>query len=78
MVWPINHMVSPKNQTVGCTDCHVREGGRLASLGGFYMPGRDYNPWLERLGKLLLALTVVGVAFHGGARVFFSRKRKGS
>ncbi len=78
MIWPINHMVSPKNRTVGCTECHVREGGRLASLSGFYLPGRDYNPWLERLGKLILALTVVGVAFHGGARIFLSRKRKGS
>ncbi len=77
MVWPINHMVSPKNQTVACAECHVREGGRLASLAGFYIPGRDYNPWLERLGKLLLMLTLAGVVVHGGARIFVLRKRKG-
>lgn len=77
MVWPINHMVSPKSQTVGCAECHVRAGGRLAGLTGFYIPGRDANPWLERLGKLLLAFTLIGVVAHGGARIVVSRKRKG-
>jgi len=75
MTWPINHMVSPKNQTVTCTECHVREGGRLANLAGFYLPGRDSNPWVERLGKLLLLLTLAGVLVHGGARVWTSRQR---
>jgi octaheme c-type cytochrome (tetrathionate reductase family) len=77
MVWPVNHMVSPKGQTVGCAECHVREGGRLAALGGFYIPGRDSNLWIERLGKLVLLLTFAGVVVHGGARIVISRRRKG-
>jgi octaheme c-type cytochrome (tetrathionate reductase family) len=76
MYWPINHMVSPKNQTVQCTECHTRENGRLANLSGFYIPGRDYNPWVEWLGGGLIALTFAGVIVHGGARIVVNRKRK--
>jgi len=49
MYWPVNHMVSPKEQAVKCVECHTRENGRLANLTGFYIPGRDYNPWVEWL-----------------------------
>ncbi len=76
MSWPVNHMVSPKNQTVGCNECHVREQGRLASLGGFYLPGRDFNPWVERIGGWLLLATLAGVFVHGGMRVLARRKPK--
>jgi octaheme c-type cytochrome (tetrathionate reductase family) len=76
MIWPINHMVSPKAQTVSCKECHIRKGGRLDSLRGFYMPGRDFNPWLEHLGKLLLLLTMIGVLVHGGARIWIARKNE--
>jgi octaheme c-type cytochrome (tetrathionate reductase family) len=76
MYWPINHMVSPKNQTVKCTECHTRENGRLANLSGFYIPGRDYNPWVEWLGGGVIAITFVGVIVHGGVRIVVSRKRK--
>jgi hypothetical protein len=76
MYWPVNHMVSPKEQTVKCTECHTRKDGRLAGLGGFYMPGRDYNPTVEYLGGILLALTMAGVILHGGLRLVMSRKRK--
>ncbi len=76
MYWPINHMVSPKNATVQCKECHTRDGGRLAKLGGFYMPGRDYNSWVEYLGGGALILTLAGVLLHGGARIVISRKRK--
>lgn len=76
MYWPINHMVSPKNQSVQCTECHTRENGRLARAGGFYMPGRDYSPVVERGGTGLLLLTLTGVVLHGTARIVVSRKRK--
>jgi len=76
MYWPINHMVSPKEQTVKCTECHTRENGRLAGLGGFYLPGRDYNAWVEYLGGGILAFTLAGVILHGSARLVMSRKRK--
>lgn len=76
MVWPINHMVSTKEKAVACRECHVRSGGRMANLKGFYMPARDFNPWLEKLGKILIVLTLVGVAIHGGARYWVTRTRK--
>jgi hypothetical protein len=32
--WPVNHMVSPKENSLTCNDCHTRNDGRLASLNG--------------------------------------------
>jgi octaheme c-type cytochrome (tetrathionate reductase family) len=77
MSWPINHMVSSKSATVKCVECHTRENGRLAAVGGFYMPGRDYNPWVEYFGGGLLALTIGAVVVHGGARIVAGRNKKG-
>jgi octaheme c-type cytochrome (tetrathionate reductase family) len=76
MYWPVNHMVSPKEKAVQCTECHTHDRGRLAGLKGFYLPGRDFNPWVETLGGGMLVLTLVGVFVHGGARFVMSRKRK--
>lgn len=78
MYWPINHMVSPKEQAVQCNECHTRDSGRLASVAGFYMPGRDYNPLVEQLGVAILLLTLAGVVVHGTARIVTRRKRKES
>ncbi|HEY9165944.1 MAG TPA: tetrathionate reductase family octaheme c-type cytochrome [Candidatus Kryptonia bacterium] len=78
MYWPVNHMVSPKEQAVQCSECHTRDNGRLANLSGFYIPGRDYNPWVEGLGGGLLVLTLAGVFIHGAGRIVASRKRKGA
>jgi hypothetical protein len=77
MYWPVNHMVSPKDQTVTCGECHTREHGRLEHVRGFYLPGRDYNPWVEYFGGGLLLLTLAGVILHGGGRLASSRNRKG-
>jgi len=76
MNWPVNHMVSPKSQTVQCGECHTRENGRLANLSGFYLPGRSYNPWVEHLGGGVLVFTLAGVALHGSLRFFMKRKGK--
>jgi octaheme c-type cytochrome (tetrathionate reductase family) len=76
MYWPVNHMVSPKEQAVGCTECHTRANGRLASLTGFYIPGRNYSSWVETLGLVILALTLASVALHGTIRILVSRNRK--
>jgi octaheme c-type cytochrome (tetrathionate reductase family) len=40
MWWPTTHMVAPAEEALLCGDCH-EPNGRLAGLGGFYMPGRD-------------------------------------
>jgi octaheme c-type cytochrome (tetrathionate reductase family) len=76
MYWPVNHMVSPAKETVGCTECHTRENGRLASVSGFYLPGRDYHPWIEGLGTWIIILTFAGVIIHGAARVIVARNNK--
>ncbi len=74
MNWPINHMVASKEETVSCTSCHTRENSRLANLTDFYMPGRDYNPFVEIFGKLIALLTLLGVLAHGAVRIFMSKK----
>ena len=40
-VFPIMHMVAPKDQSLSCTVCHSKTDSRLANLQGFYMSGRD-------------------------------------
>ncbi len=62
--WPINHMVAPKEQALGCGDCHAEEG-RLQGVEGVYMPGRVRNRWLDIIGLLAVAGTLLGVLGHG-------------
>ncbi len=73
MFWPITHMVAPADEALGCSDCHAKDG-RLANLPGFYMPGRDSNPWIDRIGWLLVAATLAAVLLHGLVRLFFGKK----
>jgi len=75
--WPITHMVAPKEEALGCDSCHSRDG-RLASLKGFYMPGRDRSDWLDRIGWLAVLGTLGGVSVHGLGRLLTSRKRRKS
>lgn len=75
MFWPITHMVAPKEQALDCASCHARDG-RLSELEGFYMPGRDFSPWLDRIGSFAVWATLVGVLLHLFARIFLGRKRK--
>ncbi|MCM2340692.1 MAG: cytochrome C, partial [Rhodoferax sp.] len=69
-IWPITHMVAPKEKALGCVECHV-SNGRLEKVDGVYMPGRgrDHAPWLEIGGWLLAALTLLGVTGHGLMRL---------
>jgi hypothetical protein len=69
-------MVSPKEKTVGCPDCHTRENGRLAGLTDFYMPGRDTNATVDTLGTGILSLACLGIAAHVSARVIVGRRKK--
>ena len=73
-VFPITHMVAPKENVVACIECHSPEG-RLASLGGFYMPGRDSFKTINIIGWVLVLGTLAGVSFHGLGRAI-SRRRK--
>ena len=77
MYWPVNHMVSPASEALSCDQCHTREGGRLANLGGFYLPGRDSYPWMDRIAGLAIVMSLLGVVGHGVIRfVLYRRRRK--
>jgi octaheme c-type cytochrome (tetrathionate reductase family) len=68
MLWPVTHMVAPKEQALACTECHSRNG-RLAKVAGFYLTGRDRGTGLDALGLSLIALTILGVGVHGILRM---------
>ncbi len=76
MYWPVNHMVSPKSETVSCAECHTRNDGRLANLKGFYVPGRDHNATLDKLSILVLLLSIGGIIIHATARVITALKKE--
>lgn len=70
MYWPINHMVSPANQSLQCADCHTSsDDGRLAKLTGFYLPGRDRSIFLDMIGNWMVWLAIFGVGIHAFVRV---------
>ncbi len=71
--FPITHMVAPKEDAVACNECHVREGGRLASLSGIYLPGRDRSGFLEFFGWAVVLGSLFGVAVHGFGRFVFRK-----
>ncbi|WP_417269834.1 tetrathionate reductase family octaheme c-type cytochrome [Celeribacter sp.] len=68
MYWPITHMVAPSEEAVDCAECHV-ENGRLAGITGVVMPGTDSGSIVGQLGRLLVLLTLLGVAGHGILRL---------
>ncbi len=76
MYWPVNHMVAPKEKALACTECHIRENGRLASLTGFYLPGRDNHSGLNIMGKIMLIGALAGVAIHAIARFIMAIRKK--
>lgn len=73
MSWPITHMVAPKADALSCTQCHSRSG-RLATIDGVYLPRRDNNRLIDTLGWLAALAALLGVAIHGGIRVYLARK----
>lgn len=76
MYWPVNHMVSPKEKSVKCIECHTRNNSRLANLKDFYMPARDNNKFVDFTGTGILILSIVGVAVHGIIRITFKNRKK--
>jgi len=75
MYWPISHMVSPKEDAMGCVECHSH-GGRLESLGGFYLPGRDMNPLVEIIGFIVTFGSLIGIIVHSIMRYTTQKKMK--
>lgn len=74
-MWPITHMVAPKEQAVRCAECHTSHG-RLEKIDGVYIPGRsrDHLGWLDTAGWALAALTLLGVLAHGIGRIATAKK----
>jgi len=69
-------MVAPKGDAVRCAQCHKNEG-RLAGIGGIWLPGRDRNGLVDTVGWVVVALTLLGTLIHGGIRVcVLCRKKK--
>ena len=68
-VFPITHMVAPKDNVVACTECHTGKDSRLANLEGFYMPGRDGLKWLDIMGLMAVLGALAGVFLHGFGRL---------
>ena len=64
MYWPINHMVSESSEALTCVDCHSHDG-RLNSLTGFYLIGRDSNTVLDSIGIFMIIGSLLGVLIHG-------------
>lgn len=75
MFWPTTHMVAPASEALGCGSCHAKQG-RLAQLGGFYLPGRDGFETTDRIGIAVLGLALLGVAVHALLRVVGARRRR--
>ncbi len=71
-MWPITHMVAPKDKALACNECHAR-GGRLDKVEGIYIPGRGGNRLIDMLGWLASAAILAGVLVHGLIR-FVKRK----
>ncbi len=74
MSWPITHMVAPKEDALECRQCHT-QGGRLANIGGVYIPARDRIAALDMTGFSLALLALISVLVHAGIRIFVRRRR---
>jgi octaheme c-type cytochrome (tetrathionate reductase family) len=74
--FPTTHMVAPKQNVVGCAECHVRETGRLANVAGVYMPGRDRINLLDTLGWMAVLGSLLGVTLHGLGRIFSGGRKE--
>ncbi len=69
---PVNHMVSKKENSVKCEECHTQNNSRLAGLKGFYMTGRDNNSLIETSGLIMIIITFFGVMIHLIIRLAYS------
>jgi hypothetical protein len=75
-VFPITHMVAPKEKALACKECHTRKGGRLANLSGFFMPSRDVNRVIDTGGGILFFASLGAAFFHGVGRIFFRTRKE--
>ena len=74
-IFPISHMVAPKDNGVACKECHTPQKSRLQNISGVYMPGKDVFNMLNKLGWFGVFAALIGVLLHGIGR-FFVKNRK--
>jgi len=72
---PVAHMIPPAKDALSCQECHS-PNGRLQKLTGFYMPGRDRNAGLDRIGWFSCLALLVLAGLHGAARFITAKGRK--
>jgi hypothetical protein len=75
-IFPITHMVAPKDKSLSCTQCHSKTDSRLANLQGFYMPGRDASNILNYAGWGVVLASLLGVLIHALGRIFSNGRTK--
>jgi octaheme c-type cytochrome (tetrathionate reductase family) len=76
MYLPLNHMVSPKSETVKCEECHTRDRSRIASITDCYLPGRDHNTLVETFGISLIVLSLIGTLGHAATRIVITKRTR--
>lgn len=67
-LFPITHMVAPKDNVVKCQECHTSDESRMVALSGFYMPARDSYSILDTIGWLVAVLSLAGIFLHALGR----------
>jgi len=72
-VWPLNHMVAPKEESLSCTECHSHDS-RLNGLNNFYLPGRDFSEIVDTGGIVLIIIAFIAVLIHMTIRIIKRRK----
>lgn len=75
MYWPVNHMVSSKEEALSCNDCHTRNDSRIKNLKDFYLPGRDYNATIDTMAYIMMILAILGIGTHAALRYIGSRNK---
>ncbi|MDA3918687.1 MAG: tetrathionate reductase family octaheme c-type cytochrome [Deltaproteobacteria bacterium] len=74
--FPITHMVAPKENVVGCIECHTRKDGRLAKISGVFIPGRDHNSLINTIGLLAIFGTLGVIILHAIGRIVTGKNGK--
>lgn len=75
-MYPLNHTIAPKEDALGCDDCHNREDSRMKGLTISYVPGRGDFSMFTRFAWIMLGLMVIGAVFHAGTRIYFKLKKR--
>ena len=76
MFWPLSHMVSSKEKSLKCVDCHSRNG-RLSKVNTHWMPGKDRVFALDIIGLLMILGSIFGVAVHAFLRYKGAKNENG-